>query len=61
MTDREIAVLDAERRLEASLEALQRSKVADGQGIENKYGEAYQALVLLRARPQLRLKYRGRS
>ena len=29
-----------------------------GEGTENKYGEAYQALVRAGARPQLRAKYR---
>ena len=29
-----------------------------GEGTENKYGEAYQALVKAGAKPQLRKKYR---
>jgi hypothetical protein len=32
----------------------------EGFGIEAKYGEAYQALVRLGVKPQLRMRYRGR-
>lgn len=59
MTD--IALLEA--RLRQAFEALQRLATYNGPygartSAEQKYGEAYQALVRVGARPQVRAKYR---
>lgn len=48
----------AERDLDRALDALGRDP-KHGPGNENMYGQAYQRLVLLGARPQIRRKYRG--
>lgn len=50
----------AVRRLEAAWNALKRSTGGKtAQGLENAYGEAYQACVRVGVMPQIRKKYRG--
>jgi hypothetical protein len=44
--------------LDKALSDLTRQGVKGGAGVENRYGQAYQRLVLLGAAPQIRLKYR---
>lgn len=56
----EAEIYAAERDYERALDAIRKSKPGDGSGLEGKLGQAYQRLVRLGARPQLRLKYRGR-
>jgi hypothetical protein len=47
-----------ERDLSIASKALSNSPGRLAQGAENKYGQAYQALVRAGYRPQLRYKYR---
>lgn len=49
----------AVREMERAHDNLARSGGKGGSGAESRYGEAYQALVALGERPQIRLKYRG--
>lgn len=49
---------DEIRKAEDALDAARKKLSAQGQGVENTYAAAYQALVTLGARPQLRRKYR---
>jgi hypothetical protein len=50
----------AESEYNAALAQLQKTRPGkEGFGNEAKYGEAYQMLVRLGVRPQIRLKYRG--
>jgi protein tyrosine/serine phosphatase len=65
MADREEAIAVAERQMDKTLERLQRMAASNApfgarQGAENEYGQAYQVLVRLGVRRQLRAKYRGR-
>jgi hypothetical protein len=48
----------AQWELDKALADLTRSGGKGGGGVENRYGQAYQRLVLLGAAPQLRRKYR---
>lgn len=51
----------AERDYDRALADVRKGKSGTGnQGLEGQLGEAYQRLVRLGARRQLRLKYRGR-
>jgi hypothetical protein len=52
---------DSERDLEILSKALQTSRGRSAQGLENKYGEAYQRLVREGKRPQIRHKYRTKK
>jgi hypothetical protein len=49
---------DLERRLLQAWNDLQNAGGRTAQGLENKYGQAYQELVRSGYRPQLRRKYR---
>lgn len=59
MADRAEEVERAERELDRTLDRIGRTGVKGGNGVEAAYGQAYQRLVLLGARPQIRGKYRG--
>lgn len=48
----------AEWELDRSFDRLTRSKPSNGAGAEATYGQAYNALAQLGARPPLRKKYR---
>lgn len=61
MSDKTEETAKAEQEYSNALTALKKCMGGKpGFGVEAKYGQAFQQLVLLRARPQLRLKYRGR-
>lgn len=58
--DREDEVRRAVSACDAALDAIRRAKPGKaGTGLEAIYGQAYQRLVLLGARSQLKQKYRG--
>ena len=51
----------AESAYEKALDAIRKGKAGNGSaGLESKLGQAYQRLVRVGARPQIKLKYRGR-
>ena len=50
---------DLERNLQIASKELAGAHGRTAQGTENKYGQAYQALVRAGYRPQLRKKYRS--
>lgn len=58
--DREDEVRRTVAEYDSALEAIRRSKPGKATGgLESRLGQAYQHLVRLGARSQLRLKYRG--
>lgn len=60
MDDKSEEIMRAEQEYAAALSVIKKcSPGKPGFGNEAKYGQAYQRLVLLHARPQLRMKYRG--
>lgn len=54
-------VKDLSRNLEAAVKRLSGVSGKSAQGAENQYGQAYQDLVRIGAKPQLRLKYRSQG
>lgn len=50
----------AERDYEKALSEIRRGKAGGAGSAESQLGQAYQRLVRVGARPQLKLKYRGR-
>ena len=50
-----------ERDLELASKALQNAAGRTAQGLENRYGEAYQRLVRAGLRPQIRKRYRTKK
>jgi hypothetical protein len=59
--DIEAEIRSAERDYEKALADIRKGKAGSGNaGLEGKLGQAHQRLVRLGARPQLKLKYRGR-
>lgn len=60
MADREDEIRDATQDLTAWLKRIKEAKAGkQNAGLEAAYGQAYQRLVRLADKPQLRLKYRG--
>jgi len=57
--DRETEIRRAEHAYEMVLMEIRKAKPGAGSGLEAKYGQAYQQLVQLGVRPQLKKKYRG--
>lgn len=61
MSDKADEVMKAEQEYAAALAVVKKCVPGKpGFGNEAKYGQTYQQLVLLHARPQIKLKYRGR-
>ena len=57
----EAEIYAATRDYETALTAIRKGKTGNGNaGLEGKLGQAYQRLVRVGAKPQLKLKYRGR-
>lgn len=52
-------LMKAEAAFEVASKKVSNSKAGKSQGVEDTYAAAYQRLVMLGARPQLRKKYRG--
>ena len=60
MSDKEDEIRRAEGDYSAALAVIHKAIPGKpGFGNEAKYGQAYQRLVLLGQRPQIKLKYRG--
>ena len=60
MPDEEL-VKDLTRKLESAYKRMAASTGKSSSGAESAYGQAYQELVRVGARPQLRLKYRSQK
>ncbi len=61
MVDTEAEIRSAERDYERALANIRKAKPGNGNaGLEQQLGQAYQHLVRLGARRQIKLKYRGR-
>lgn len=60
MPDEEL-VKDLTRKLESAYKRMAASTGKSASGAESAYGQAYQELVRIGARPQLRLKYRSQK
>jgi hypothetical protein len=58
--DIEAEIYAAERDYEAALNRIRNAKAGAAGSAEGQLGQAYQRLVRAGARPQLKLKYRGR-
>jgi hypothetical protein len=57
----EAEIYAATRDYESALAAIRKGKTGNGNaGLEGKLGQAYQRLVRLGVKPQIKLKYRGR-
>jgi hypothetical protein len=58
--EREDEIRKAEQEMAAMLKRIREAKAGKmNSGLEATYGQVYQRLVRLGARPQVRLKYRG--
>lgn len=54
-------VKDLSRNMDAAIKRLASVSGKSAQGAENQYGQAYQDLVRIGAKPQIRLKYRSQG
>lgn len=54
-------IKDLTRKLESAYKRMSVSTGKSASGAESAYGQAYQELVRIGARPKLRLKYRSRG
>jgi len=59
MSDLEKQIEDAERALNNAVKKLGTVTGKSAQGAENEYGQAYQTLTRLGARPKLKKRYRS--
>jgi hypothetical protein len=61
VADTEAEIYAATRDYEKALDSIRKGKAGNGNaGLEGRLGQAYQRLVRVGAKPQIKLKYRGR-